>query len=222
MFRDTERQCWVTEHHGKTYYIGGYILGTPPQLMHRVLVQGMAHEGMESCGGVVISPVSLSVLPELDAKCDTVLPDNGVPPSEPSFFDLPPPLLLSIGLELPYPSGPFKNLTQIVHFDFDSSWLNQTSQQSIEAAAKYAMASKAESVIVTGRAQNSLLDDGKLLAEASDVAQRRAHVVQTALVKIGVDSSKITTLWKDPPAEGNGATDAEGREVTIEIHLKKD
>ena len=46
----------------------------PPQLGHQVLVEGVVSDEPRICGGIVLKPVVLSVLPELDNSCTTMLP----------------------------------------------------------------------------------------------------------------------------------------------------
>ena len=77
--RDTATvPCWLAEHNGELYFL---TLQTdvsapvnPPQLGHRVLVEGVVSNEPRICGGVVLKPVVLSVLPELDDSCRTMLP----------------------------------------------------------------------------------------------------------------------------------------------------
>src|SRR6185369_4721781 len=77
--RDTSTvPCWLAEYKGETYFL---TLQTdvsapvnPPQLGHQVLVEGVVSDEPRVCGGVVLKPVTLSVLPELDSSCSTMLP----------------------------------------------------------------------------------------------------------------------------------------------------
>ena len=79
--RDTASvPCWLAEYDGELYFLtlqtDVSAPVTPPWLGHRVLVEGTAaRDRPRICGGVVLEPVVLSVLPELDAACNTaVLP----------------------------------------------------------------------------------------------------------------------------------------------------
>ena len=47
---------------------------TPSWLGHRVLVEGTVSAEPRICGGIVLKPVHLSVMPEPDASCNTMLP----------------------------------------------------------------------------------------------------------------------------------------------------
>src|SRR5688572_10025961 len=77
--RDTSTvPCWLAEYEGQLYFL---TLQTdvsapvnPPWLGHRVLVEGVVSDEPNICGGKVLKPVVLSVLPELDATCNTILP----------------------------------------------------------------------------------------------------------------------------------------------------
>ena len=97
--RDTSSvPCWLAEYEGELYFltIQSDVSApvTPPWLGHRVLVQGtVASNEPRICGGVVLQPVHLSVLPERDASCNTMLP------AEPRY---------DLTFEPPRPPGPSK------------------------------------------------------------------------------------------------------------------
>ena len=77
--RDTASvPCWLAEYAGELYFltIQSDVTSpvTPPWLGHRVLVEGTVSAEPRICGGIVLKPVHLSVLPEPDASCNTILP----------------------------------------------------------------------------------------------------------------------------------------------------
>ncbi len=77
--RDTKTvPCFLAEYEGETYYltIQQDIQAElyPPQLLHEVLVEGTVAPGPRICGGIPLKPVKLSVLPELNLSCNTILP----------------------------------------------------------------------------------------------------------------------------------------------------
>ena len=77
--RDTKAvPCWISRYRGETYYLGiQQDIGAafyPPQLKHRVLVEGVPDPTHRICGGIVLRPVTVSTLPEIDRRCDTILP----------------------------------------------------------------------------------------------------------------------------------------------------
>ena len=220
-FRDTARQCWLAENGGKVYYIGSIGYGTAPQLLHQVLVEGTAHDDQASCGAINISPVHLSVLQEIDSRCNTVLPDNGTHPLDPTRFDAPPEVLSKIGAERP-PPVPLKNDGHwSIAFDFDSAFLNQLIQQQVESAAKATAVSSVASVTIVGRAAAVRLDDGATLSEDPLVASRRAKSVANAFKGLGVDPKLIQVRVDSELIEGDGVHDGEHRSVEIDVHLRR-
>lgn len=220
-FRDTARQCWLAESGGKTYYIGAFRIGTPPQLLHKVLVEGVAHDDQSSCGGINIDPVQISPLPELDFSCDAVLPDNGTAPREGSLFDLPPEVLARNGGDVPTPPPLTKNMAFAVTLDFDRTVLNLVNQTKVELIARTIMASPVARVIVTGHAGQSRLDDGSVMREAPEVAARRMAVVRDALIAIGVPEKIVDGRIADSLPEGSSVLGPESREVTIDVVLAR-
>ena len=77
--RDTASvPCWLAENDGELYFL---VLQsdvsapvTPPWLGHQVLVEGTVSDEPRICGGIVLKPVRLSVLPAIDASCNQMLP----------------------------------------------------------------------------------------------------------------------------------------------------
>src|SRR5690606_35596645 len=79
VIRDTRTvPCWLSEYKGELYYltIQSDVSAPvqPPMLGHQVLVEGVVSDAPRICGGIVLEPVRLSVMPELDANCNTMLP----------------------------------------------------------------------------------------------------------------------------------------------------
>ena len=77
--RDTTSvPCWLAQHEGELYFLtlqtDVSAPVTPPWLGHKVLVEGVVSDEPRITGGIVLNPVSLSVLPELDGSCNTMLP----------------------------------------------------------------------------------------------------------------------------------------------------
>lgn len=221
IFRNGETRCWLAERADETYYIGRYGSGSAPQLLHKVLIEGTVSDEPRSCGGVVIRPVSLSVLPELDYSCNTVLPDNGDRPTGPAFYDLPVAQQLLIDEPVPAPTGPFTDQRFVGRFDHDSAFLNAGLQELVEKAGGYAVASKASHVEVTGHVAQSKLDDGRILVERPTLAKVRAQAVATALIGLGVDPARLDVTWLDQAAPPDGVHDADRRIVEIALTVPR-
>ena len=78
--RDTKTvPCFLAEYDGEVYFLGIQQDITaefhPPQLKHKVLVEGRVEEGPRVCGGIPLKPLSISTFKELDPVCNASLPD---------------------------------------------------------------------------------------------------------------------------------------------------
>lgn len=218
-FRNTARQCWLAQYQGKTYYIGAFGIGTPPQLLHQVLVEGMAHDDQMSCGAVNIDPVHVSPLPEITDACNTVLPDNGTAPREGSLFDLPAAVLARNGSDVPPPPPLRANTVFTVGFDFDRAILNLANQAKVEMAARAIMGSPVKRVIVSGRAGRSRLSDGTVMTEVPAIAAKRIAAVANALIGIGVRPGIMEMRQAGFTTSTDPIQGVESRDVAIEVML---
>lgn len=221
LYRNGETRCWLAERGKVVYYIGRYGSGSAPQLLHKILIEGTVADEPPSCGGIVLRPVHITVLPEIDYSCNTVLPDNGDRPTERGFYDLPTAQQLVIDDPVPMPTGPFSDQRFVGVFDYDSSFLNTGLQELVETAADYAVASNASHVKVTAHVAKSRLDDGRILVEDKALAKVRAQEVATALTGLGVDPANLEVTWIDEAAPPDGAHDADRRSVEIEVTVPR-
>src|SRR5690242_17928226 len=196
--RDTSTvPCWLAEHNGELYFL---TLQTdvsapvnPPQLGHRVLVEGVVSSEPRICGGVVLKPVVLSVLPELDNSCSTVLPAEErynltfEPPRPPGpskgrlAFD-PPPQATAARPAPEIVAGP---RTFAVQFDFDGLVAFRHAQP-LQQIQEFALKSKATRIEIVAYRAASRLSDGTVLSEREDVGQRRAQQLASLLKDSGV------------------------------------
>jgi len=220
--RDTRSvPCWLSEHAGDLYYltIQSDVSAEvqPPMLGHQVLVEGVVSDAPRICGGVVLSQVRLSVMPERDANCDTMLPaddrytiDFNPRPPGPSGGRLafaPDP-----GAAKPAPKYEGRQTIEI-YFDFDKgvSFRHPSDLVSVLERAR-AIGAKAGSV--TGMRGAHRLSDGTLLQESPDIAQRRADEVARLLEGAGL-SVPLITHTADGKAEADGIEDWRSRRVTV-------
>lgn len=217
IFRDATRACWLAEYQGELYYLGRFGMGPAPQLLHKVLVEGTVADEPRSCGGIVLEPVYISTLAEIDYSCNTVLPDNGDRPSEPTLMDMPPDRLSQIGQELPVPQPPYVDRKYVLDFEFNNTFLHQLMQREVETAAKYAIAGGASRITVTGYAASSKLDTGEILTERDTIAEERARLVGKALTALGVEDRIVKVAWEPTPIPGTGVRDAYNRKVIISV-----
>jgi hypothetical protein len=218
--------CWLAEHDGELYFltlqtdVSSPV--TPPWLGHRVLVEGsVAPDRPRICGGVVLEPVVLSVLPELDAACNTILPaeerynltfEPPRPPGPsagrlafaPTPSDAPPPA----------PREPAKSFS--LRYDFDGLVVFRHAGD-LTAILDAARARGARRVEITGYRGAVLLSDGDTLVERADIATRRAEQVAELLRGAGLTDVEYRVRAQDDATAPDGAEDSARRRVLVEI-----
>jgi hypothetical protein len=223
--RDTRTvPCWLSEYDGDTYYLtiqsDVSAAVQPPMLGHQVLVEGIVSDKPAICGGIVLEPVNLSVMPELDANCNTLLPaderfivDFNPRPPGPSAGRLafaPDP-----GARPAAPPPPEGEQTIDIYFDFDKgvSFRHPGDLSNILSLARRL---PARAVRITGVRGAHRLSDGSLLRESPGVAQRRAEEIAGLLAGAGLEA-RTEVDWVDGQDEANGQDDWRSRRVTVVI-----
>ena len=224
--RDTSTvPCWLAEHKGELYFL---TLQTdvsapvnPPQLGHRVLVEGVVSDEPRICGGVVLKPVVLSVLPELDSSCSTVLP------AEERY---------NLTFEPPRPPGPSKGRlafapdpsaprptpvvetipkTFALQYDFDGLIAFRHAGQ-LQQIHDFARKHRATRVEITAYRASSLLSDETLFTERDDIGRRRAEQVASLLKDAGLAGVAFDVKWQNAPRP-DGVNDARLRRAHITV-----
>jgi hypothetical protein len=222
--RDTRSvPCWLSEYAGDTYYltIQSDVSATvqPPMLGHQVLVEGLVSDKAQICGGIVLEPVRLSVMPELDASCNTLLPadarytiDFNPRPPGPSggrlAFDPAPGAVTAP----PPPVGP---QSIDLYFDFDKS-VSFRHPGALVNILDMAGKIGATKMKVTGVRGAHRLSDGTLLNESATIGQRRAEEVAGLLQGAGLQLDTSVT-WIEGEPDADGVDDWQSRRVTIEL-----
>jgi hypothetical protein len=230
--RDTKTvPCFLAEYEGETYYLTIQIDIQaeiyPPQLLHEVLVEGTVAEGPRICGGIPLKPLKLSVLPELNPGCNTILPaEPGIEapptrrPAGPSTKQAPvvpagpPPAKPKPEAR---PTGPFTERAFEITYDFDSAFLFSRDTRVVSQAATYATAAKAKSVEITAHRAASLLSNGRVLTENEGIATRRAQGVVDIMKGLGADPASIKVRVVPDVAKPDGTTDPQHRLLTIRV-----
>lgn len=224
--RDTASvPCWLAEYEGRLYFLtlqsDVSAPVTPPWLGHRVLVEGTVSDEPNICGGVVLKPVQLSVLPERDASCTTILP------AEDRYnltFEPPRPPGPSRG-RLAFDSGPAARPVAaapqtarefVVSYAFDGLVAFNHSGQLGEILA-FARASKARSVEIVGHRGAVRLSNGQTIVEEAPIARRRAEQVATLLRGAGLTGPEYSIQWRDSSPEADGVDDHLMRRVVITV-----
>lgn len=226
--RDTKTvPCFLAEYEGETFYLvvqqdisaDQY----PPQLLHDVLVEGTIDKGPRVCGGIPLKPVKLSVLPELNPACNTILPaEPGIdapPVRRPAGPSTRQPGAAPAAPPAPpaRPMPPFTEREWKVRYDFDSAFLFSRDTRTVNQAADYAVAAKAKRVEIVAYRGASLLSNGKVLVEAEAIAAQRAASVTTLLKGLGTDPASVNVRVVSAPPQPDGKTDTENRFVSIRV-----
>ncbi|MEO8313825.1 MAG: hypothetical protein ABI645_03425 [Pseudomonadota bacterium] len=229
IIRDTRSvPCWLSDYQSERYYltIQSDVSAEvqPPLMGHQVLVEGIVSDAPQICGGVVLSQVHLSAMPELDANCREELPAddryvidfNPRPPgpsggklafaADPSTTNAPP------RAAAPPASGPQKI---DVYFDFDKgvSFRHPAALVSILNAARRGDAKR---VRITGVRGAHRLSNGMLLQEASETGRRRAEDVARLLKGAGL-TLPADVSWVSGEKDADGVDDWRSRRVTVEL-----
>lgn len=223
MVRDTNTvPCWLAEYEGQTYYL---TIQTdvsapvnPPWLGHKVLVEGTVSDEPNICGGIVLKPVALSVMQELDGSCNTMLPAE-------ERYNLP--------FEPPRPPGPSKGRLAFgdpvtkpkseeaatsrsfeLRYEFDALVMFRHAQP-LQQIFEHAKRSGATKVQITGYRAASLLSNGQLMQEDREIGRRRAEQVADLLRGAGLTELKYDVKWQDEVKRAKGVEDAALRRVQV-------
>lgn len=199
--------CWlaIDPASGTRYDIG---LGrTKPQIGREVLVEGRLQPGAEParaslehtpCGGVVLAPVVVSVLP---SSCPSfMLPAEGYRGRR---FVLDPRVVLppaDASEKLPAP--PYRPRSWSIEFTFGSDFLQyQYSEIILDEIGRYIRASHPRRIEVIGYAMTRPRTiSGRRLAEEPRVARQRAEMVALALSRLGATRRMLEVTTRDDPA----------------------
>jgi hypothetical protein len=224
--RDTKTvPCFLAEYQGETYYLAVQqdISADlyPPQLLHEVLVEGTVAPGPRVCGGIPLKPLKLSVLPEVNVSCNTILPaepDIEAPPTRrpagPSTRQAPV-STAAVAPERPVP--PFREREWKIFYDFDSAFLFSRDTRMVNQAADFALAAKAKSVEITAQRGATLLSNGQTLTESETIATQRAERVAELLRGLGTASAALKIRIVPDISKPDGVTDPQNRVVSIRV-----
>lgn len=234
--RDTDPPCWLVDYDGKRYYLGIQqdlnipVRFYPPQLRHRILVEGRVKEGPEICGGIPLELDALSVLPDVDPSCDQMIPAENMEPPPSRRKSAPYPngvRLATVKAESKYSFGltgkppaaepPFEARTFTVLFTFDSDYLHMEDAWIIRDAMWYAQDSKAPRVEVRGYRGAVKLDDGTIAVEQEHMAERRAEKARTVLVGLGFPEDRLDVRWDGSLKATKKLPSHEMRRVVIRV-----
>jgi hypothetical protein len=230
--RDTASvPCWLAEYEGETYFltVQSDVTApvTPPWLGHRVLVEGTVSAAEPRiCGGIVLKPVHLSVLPERDASCSTMLPAEErynltfEPPRPPGpskgrlAFDYTPPT------PPPSASAPATSTREfVIAYDFDGM-VGFNHARPLSDLLDFARAANAKEIDIVGHRGAVLLSNGQTMVEDPAIGKKRAEQVAMLLQGANLKAPSYKVTWHDEPAKATGVDDYLSRRVVVTVRSK--
>jgi len=217
--------CWLTEYEGELYFltIQSDVSApvTPPWLGHRVLVEGTVASEPRICGGIVLKPVHLSVLPERDASCSTMLP------AEDRYnltFEPPRPPGPSLG-RLAFDPGPAARPAPaavpstrefVVSYAFDGMVAFNHAAMLADVLT-FARSVDARSIEIVGYRGAVRLSNGQTMAEDASIARQRAEQLATLLRGANLTAPEYTVRWEDLAPTATGVDDHLLRRAVITV-----
>jgi len=225
IYRDTDAGrksgCWLADdaRTGTRYDVADALI--KPILGREVLVEGIVTQrDANSCGGVILQPVSVSIL---DSECKAHLIPAESFPSRP--FILPAKTLQPTHVPRVLPPPPYTTREYSMYFELNSDFLlYQHSEVIIDEAVNYIKAAKPKRIVVTGYADTTGLDvSGRHISEKLDLGRARAAMLTEALLRLGVDKKLIVQRKSsNAPLDSlaqQGLTQASKRRATLRVEL---
>ena len=223
IYRDTDQGrksgCWLADDPatGARYDLTWSPI--KPQAGKPVLVEGVVTEASDTCGGVVLQPVRVSVLPEPGCTRE-ILAAEGYP-GRPS----PPPVAMLAPSSQPrtLPPPPYVRRAFHIYFEFGRRFLQyQHAEVILEQVQLYVRASDAKRVRIVGFAATEPVRYGqRRLAEPDRLALDRAEIVALALHRLGVPDAIVAIQVSKAPAptelEGGRLPESSKRRVTVMV-----
>lgn len=228
---------WFADYEGKTYFLRAQqnlsAAVRHPQLKHKVLVEAVISPEPNVGNGIVLNPLRLSVLPEVDVACDKLLPADGskiLNPKRP-----PGPGVDGIAREagaergrqnaarlwaVEYKPDPVPERVKkefVIPFDFDGGIGAFTSYGQVVAAVKYARDVEASKIEIVGYRSSVKLSNGQTLVEREGVEKDRAQTVTTIFNDYPFAPGILTTRWESTPRAADGQADFDKRLVSVVI-----
>ena len=225
---------WLADYNGETYFLRAQqnlsARVRHPQLKHKILVEGIISPEPRLGKAIVLNPLRLSVLPEVDISCDKLLPADGTMIKNPKR----PPgpgvdgARREAGAERgrqnaarlwakDYTPDPVERVKRefVIQWDFDQGVGAHTNYGQVVQAVKYARDVEASKVEIIGYRASVLLSNGEVLVEKAGVEKERVETVKTIFDDYPFPPGVVTMRWDSSPRPADGIADFEKRTVSI-------
>ena len=170
----------------------------------------------------MLKPVHLSVMPEPDASCNTMLPAEErynltfEPPRPPGpskgrlAFDNAPPAAR------PSPAALPSTKEFVVPYDFDAL-VGFNHARVLTDVLEFARAVNARDIEIVGYRGAARLSNGQVMSEEADIGKRRAEQLATLLQGANLKSPSYKVTWRDESAKATGVDDYAIRRAVVTI-----
>lgn len=224
IYRDTDMGrksgCWLADNSGDRVRYDVTWAPIKPQLGKSILVEGVVTADADTCGGVVLNPVRVSVL-DADGGC----PETLLPPEQYPGRPSPPPVAVLAPASEPrqLPPGPYTPRDFTIYFEFGRDFLiYQHAEVVLEQITLYAQASQAKDLHIHGfAATEPVTVSRRTLSEDLALGDARAAMVYEALSRLGVAKELLArdSSGAPPPTdlEGGKLPEASKRRVTVTV-----
>ncbi|MGZ8282666.1 MAG: hypothetical protein ACXWUN_06895 [Allosphingosinicella sp.] len=214
--------CWLADESASGVRYDVSRSPTLPDWNFEILVEGEPAAVQNNvCGGVVLEPVRVSVLP---GHCTRhMLPAEGFPGRR---FVLPPRNVRPMSEVRPPFAGTRETKTFHIMFDFNRAFMvYQLSDFLFDQAISYIRAVDPARIVVTGfAATDPATVSGREIAEDPAIAEARATLIRESLLRMGVPAERIELRHRTDPAVSNaegadGLAEPSRRRVDILVEV---
>jgi len=231
--------CFVAEYQGKLIALVNPPDWGNPQLLHRVLIEGVMENEPGTCGALKFDGRA-SVLTEVSRECDDVLPydrsfkgvaggvfNNGSAAergyaqalaarvARDPAASIEPAIIDPPPMRPPMP--PFGPRQLVITYPFDSTRGSGPDMVKLRELAEYSRISKATHVEIVGYRAVSRLSDGSTMTEQPELAQLRAQKIAHIMIRLGVDARTVSVRWRDEAVAGSTHADWRNRKVEVTV-----
>jgi hypothetical protein len=227
---------WLADYNGETYFLRAQqnlsAAVRHPQLKHKVLVEGVISPEPRLGNAIVLNPLRLSVLPEIDLDCDRLLPADGTKINNPKRP--PGPGVDGVRREegaergrqnaarlwaVDYTPDPVERVQRefVIPWDFDAGIGAHGTYGQVVAAVKYARDVEASKVEIIGYRASVLLSNGETIVERAGVEKERAETVLAIFNDHPFDPGIVVARWESEPRPADGVADFDKRTVSIVV-----